>query len=52
MIVAGEDQVMLKVKVVEIQRDVIKQFGIDLSALIDAGAFAFNLASVHWVPTP
>ena len=46
MIVEGEDQVMLKVKVVEIQRNVIKQFGIDLSALIDAGAFAFNLASV------
>ena len=46
MIVRGEDQVMLKVKVVEIQRNVIKQFGIDFSALIDAGAFAFNLASV------
>ena len=46
MIVEGEDQVMLKVKIVEIQRNVIKQFGIDFSALIDAGAFALNLASV------
>jgi len=46
MLVAGEDQVMLKVKVVEIQRNVVKQFGVDISALIDAGAFAFNLASV------
>ncbi len=46
MTIAGEDQVMLKVKVVEIQRDVLKQFGIDLSALLDVGKFAFKLASV------
>lgn len=45
MIVEGEDQVMLKVKVVEIQRSVMKQFGVDMAALISAGAFAFNLAS-------
>jgi pilus assembly protein CpaC len=47
MTVAGEDQVMLKVKVVEIQRDVLKQFGIDFSALLDVGKFAFNLSSVN-----
>ncbi len=47
MTVAGEDQVMLKVKVVEIQRDVLKQFGVDLSALLDAGKFAFNLANIN-----
>jgi pilus assembly protein CpaC len=47
MAIAGEDQVMLKVKVVEIQRDVLKQFGVDLSALLDAGKFAFKLASVN-----
>jgi pilus assembly protein CpaC len=47
MTVAGEDQVMLKVKVVEIQRDVLKQFGVDLSALLDMGKFAFKLASVN-----
>jgi pilus assembly protein CpaC len=47
MKVAGEDQVMLKVKVVEIQRDVLKQFGVDLSALLDAGKFAFNLANIN-----
>jgi pilus assembly protein CpaC len=46
MTIAGEDQVMLKVKVVEIQRDVLKQFGVDLSALLDVGKFAFKLASV------
>jgi pilus assembly protein CpaC len=47
MNVAGEDQVMLKVKVVEIQRDVLKQFGVDLSALLDAGKFAFNIANIN-----
>ena len=47
MSVAGEDQVMLKVKVVEIQRNVLKQFGIDFSALLDLGKFAFKLASVN-----
>jgi pilus assembly protein CpaC len=47
MTVAGEDQVMLKVRVVEIQRDVLKQFGVDLSALLDMGKFAFQLASVN-----
>jgi pilus assembly protein CpaC len=44
--VDGEDQVMMKVKVVEIQRDVTKQFGINFTALLDAGKFAFNLSSV------
>jgi pilus assembly protein CpaC len=47
MSVAGEDQVMLKVKVIEIQRDVLKQFGVDLAALLDVGKFAFQLASVN-----
>lgn len=47
MKIAGEDQVMLKVKVVEIQRDVMKQFGINFTALLDAGKFAFNLSSVN-----
>ena len=44
--IAGEDQVMLKVRVVEIQRDVIKQFGVNLQALLSVGKFAFNLASI------
>jgi pilus assembly protein CpaC len=43
--IAGEDQVMLQVKVVEIQRNVLKQFGINFRALINAGKFAFSLAS-------
>lgn len=45
--IAGEDQVMLQVKVVEVQRDVLKQFGINFRALINAGNFAFDLASIN-----
>jgi pilus assembly protein CpaC len=47
MTVSGEDQVMLKVKVVEIQRDVLKQFGVDLGALLEAGKFAFKIANIN-----
>jgi len=45
--IAGEDQVMLQVKMVEIQRDVLKQWGINFGAVIKAGAFAFNLANIN-----
>jgi pilus assembly protein CpaC len=45
--IAGENQVMLQVKVVEIQRDVLKQFGVNFRALIDAGKFAFNLSNIN-----
>ena len=45
--IAGEDQVMLQVKIVEIQRDVLKQFGVNFRALIDAGKFAFNLSNIN-----
>jgi len=44
--ITGEDQVMLKVRVVEVQRSVLKQFGVDLQALLSVGKFAFNLASL------
>lgn len=47
MQIAGEDQVMLQVKIVEIQRDVLKQFGINFKALLDIGGFAFNLSTVN-----
>jgi len=45
--IAGEDQVMLQVKVVEIQRDVLKQWGINLKAVLDAGSFAFNISNIN-----
>ena len=47
--ITGEDQVMLKVRIVEVQRDVLKQFGVDLQALLSIGKFAINLASITQV---
>jgi pilus assembly protein CpaC len=47
--IVGEDQVMLKVRVVEVQRSVLKQFGVDLQALLSVGKFAINLASITQV---
>ncbi len=38
IVVKGRDQVMLKVTVAEVQRDVIKQLGIDLSGQIGSGS--------------
>jgi pilus assembly protein CpaC len=43
---------MLKVRVVEVQRDVLKQFGVDLQALLSVGKFAFNLSSITQVGAP
>jgi pilus assembly protein CpaC len=45
--ILGEDQVMLQVKMVEIQRDVLKQWGVNFGAAINAGSFAFNLSNVN-----
>jgi pilus assembly protein CpaC len=38
----GEDQVNLKVTIAEIQRTVVKQLGIDLSAVGNAGPFSYG----------
>ncbi len=40
--VRGRDQVMLKVSVAEVQRDIIKQLGIDLSASMNYGTAVVN----------
>ena len=40
--VRGRDQVMLKVTVAEVQRDIIKQLGIDLSASMNYGTAVVN----------
>ena len=45
--ILGEDQVMLQVKMIEIQRDVLKQWGVNFGAAINAGSFAFNLSNVN-----
>jgi pilus assembly protein CpaC len=47
MTIMGDNQVMLKVKIVEIQRDVLKQLGVDLQAALSVGEIAFNIASIN-----
>ncbi len=42
IVVRGRDQVMLKVTVAEVQRDVIKQLGIDLSGSLNYGTAVVN----------
>lgn len=49
--IAGEDQVMLKVRVIEIKREIVKQLGFDLSAAIDVGGFALSMATTHAIGT-
>lgn len=44
--IADGDQVMLKVKVVELKRSLLKQLGVNLAAQFSVGAFNFNMASV------
>ena len=43
--VRGRDQVMLKVTVAEVQRDVIKQLGIDLSGTLTGGQTVLNFTT-------
>jgi pilus assembly protein CpaC len=45
--VRGRDQVMLKVTVAEVQRDVIKQLGIDLSGSLNYGTAVVNFNSTN-----
>jgi pilus assembly protein CpaC len=45
--ISGEDQVMLKVRIVEIKREVLKKLGVDLAAAVSVGGFAFKLATTH-----
>lgn len=40
---SGSDQVMLKVKVVELQRSELKRFGINWESIIRTGSFVFGL---------
>lgn len=47
LVVKGRDQVMLKVTVAEVQRDVIKQLGIDLNGSIGQGTAVVNFTNVN-----
>jgi pilus assembly protein CpaC len=48
--VRGRDQVMLKVTVAEVQRDVIKQLGIDLGGTLSHGQSILNLSNGNPFP--
>lgn len=48
--VDGREQVLLKVSVVEMQRNVVKQLGVNLSALVNSGNFSF--AAISALPFP
>ena len=45
IVVKGRDQVMLKVTVAEVQREVIKQLGIDLAGTLGQGSAVLNFAT-------
>jgi pilus assembly protein CpaC len=48
--VEGEEQVMLKVVVAEVQRELLKQFGVNLGASINAGNFVTTLLTENALP--
>jgi pilus assembly protein CpaC len=45
IVVKGRDQVMLKVTVAEVQRDIIKQLGIDLNGSVGQGTAVLNFST-------
>src|SRR4051795_7434038 len=45
--VRGRDQVMLKVTVAEVRRDIIKQLGVDLNASMNYGTAAVNFSNTN-----
>jgi pilus assembly protein CpaC len=47
IVVRGRDQVMLKVSVAEVRRDIVKQLGIDLSATMNYGTAVVNFNNVN-----
>jgi len=48
--VEGEEQVMLRVVVAEVQRSLMKQFGINLGATINAGSFSTAILTENALP--
>ena len=48
--VEGEEQVMLRVVVAEVQRELLKQFGVNLAADINAGNFSWSLLTANALP--
>jgi pilus assembly protein CpaC len=48
--VEGEDQVMLKVTVAEVQRSILKQFGVNIGAVIQSGNFSTAILTENALP--
>jgi pilus assembly protein CpaC len=48
--VEGEEQVMLKVTVAEVQRSLLKQFGVNIGALVNSGNFSTAILSQNALP--
>jgi pilus assembly protein CpaC len=48
--VEGEEQVMLRVVVAEVQRELLKQFGVNIAADINAGNFTWSLLTANALP--
>ncbi len=48
--VEGEEQVMLRVTVAEVQRSLLKQFGINIAADINAGNFVTSVMTANALP--
>lgn len=48
--VEGEEQVMLRVTVAEVQRSLLKQMGVNLGAAINAGTFSTQLLTANALP--
>jgi pilus assembly protein CpaC len=48
--IEGEEQVMLKVTVAEVQRTLLKQFGVNLGAAIQSGNFATAILTENALP--
>ncbi len=50
IVVRGRDQVMLKVTVAEVQRDVIEQLGIDINGTLSYGTNVLNFNNANPFP--
>jgi pilus assembly protein CpaC len=45
--ITGREQVMLKVRVAEMQRNILKQFGVDINAAFSVGSFAGGFNTIN-----
>lgn len=50
LVVEGEEQVMLRVSVAEVQRSILKQFGVNVGALVNSGNFTTAILSENKLP--